>query len=157
MGSSRIGLLTRARLCLAGWRPHRDVSGQLTWPESLVVFPEAERVLRRFGGLRFGDPNEYVRIDPVAATEDDEGLTGQCELAVSRRLYPIGYQEHQDRETIFVDETGRVYIHSGERLYLLAETFEAALAGLVRPPCFPQRGREDRTTSWLVSDDSRLL
>ncbi len=157
MASRRIGLLTRMRLYLAGWRPHRDVWGQVPLPRYPSVFPEAERILRSFGGLRFGDRNEHVRIDPVAAIEHDDGLVGRCVAAVGRGLYPIGYQEHQDREAVFVDEAGRVYINSGDELYLLAETFEAALAYLVRPGQAPTVGPPQRVpgrdaTRWAVGD-----
>lgn len=126
-------------------------------PGDLSVFPEAERILRSFGVLQFGDRNEHVRIDPVAAIENDEGLAERCEAAVGRRLYPIGYQEHQDREAVFVDEAGRVYINFGDELHLLAETFEAALAYLVRPgqarrPGPPQRVPGSNATRWAIGD-----
>lgn len=157
MASRRIGLLTRMRLYLAGWRPHRDVWGQFPLPRYPSVFPEAERILRSFGGLQFGDRNEHVRIDPVAAIEHDEDLAGRCEAAVGRRLYPVGYQEHQDREAVFVDEAGCVYINFGDELCLLAETFEAALAYLVRPGQArtsgpPQHVPGCKATRWPVGD-----
>lgn len=126
-------LTTRKRLFLAGWRPRRDVWGQLKLPVSPPVFPEAERVLRRYGGLQFGDSNEHLSLDPLRATEGDEGLLSRCELALGRRLYPLGYQLHQDPESIFIDEQGALFKTSGDELYCVAETFEEALWCIVRP------------------------
>ncbi len=108
--------MTRLKLYFAGWRPDRDVWGQLRLPASPAVFPEAERILRRFGGLRFGNSCEQVRIEPFDAVGDEDDLRERCETKVGRRLYPIGYREHQDREPVFVDEAGIVYINFGDDL-----------------------------------------
>ncbi len=126
-------LTTKVRLWWAGWRPRRDVWGQLKLPISPPMFPEAKRVLSRYGGLRFGNSDEHLALEPVRAMEDDEGLLARCELALGRRLYPLGYQVHQDPEVIFIDERGALFKTSGDELYSVAETFEEALWCIVRP------------------------
>jgi len=126
-----IPISVKARLLLAGWRSNRDVWDELRLPVSLVVFSEAKRILSRFGGLRFGNRNEHVVLDPVSAIEHDPDLLRRCEAAVGRPLYPLGYQEHQDREAILVDEDGAIYLNFGDDLHLLAMSFEASLRYLV--------------------------
>jgi SUKH-3 immunity protein len=105
---------------------------RLELPASPVPFAEAKRILGRFGRLRFGRSNEHVVLDPVGATEHDSDLLRRCETAVGRRLFPLGYQEHQDREPIFVDEDGAIYVNFGDDLRLLGRSFEASLRYLAR-------------------------
>jgi hypothetical protein len=85
------------------------------------------RILRSFGSR-----NEHIELDPIPATEYDQGLTRRCEAAVGLSLYTLDYQEQQNREAVFFDEAGRVYINFGDTLYLLADTSEHALDYLVR-------------------------
>ena len=99
---------TWLRLLLAGWRPGRNVLNRLTLPESLEVFPEAERILAEFGNLRFGDRNDQVRLDPSLGQEIVEQLK-MYERELGRRLYPLGVWQHQDRIYLLVDENGVVY------------------------------------------------
>ena len=133
MATQAIPISVLPRLLLAGWLPRRDVWARLRLPPSPPLFPEARRVLSRFGRLRFGDRNEHVLFDPIAVMDDDGDLLRRCEAAVGRRLYPLGYQEHQDREAIFVDEDGAIYVNFGDDLRLLAASFEASLRYLARP------------------------
>jgi hypothetical protein len=121
------------RLLLAGWTPHRDVWDRLELPATPTPFPEAKRILSRFGRLRFGNTNEQLVLEPLTATEHDPDLLRRCEDAVGRRLYPLGYQEHQDREPIFVDEDGAIYLNFGDDLHLLGKSFESSLRYLAHP------------------------
>jgi hypothetical protein len=86
--------------------------------------------LRQLCCSRFGTDNEHVLLDPIAAIEHNGSALQRCQAAVGKALYPVGYQEHQDREPIFVDESGSTYINFGDDLYLLAASFEGALAYL---------------------------
>lgn len=133
MVKNAIPVLVKARLLLAGWHSQRDVWDRLRLPASSAVFPEAKRILSRFGLLRFGNRNEHVALDPAAAIEHDPDLIRRCEAAVGRPLYPLGYQEHQDREAVLVDEDGAIYMNFGDDLHLLAMSFEASLGCLSRP------------------------
>src|SRR6516164_3222572 len=158
--AATMSFTTKMRLYLAGWRPRRDVWERLRLPASLAVFPEAKRILSSFGGLRFGNRNEHVVFDPSDAVADDTELVWRCEKAVGRRLYPIGYQEHQDREPILVDEGGAVYMNFGDRLYVVAGTFEKvvktlARAGQAKALEVPPLGSGLTETSWFVGDTVR--
>jgi hypothetical protein len=128
----RLSVATTARLLLAGWRPGRDVLGRLPLPESFELFSEAERVLRQFAGLEFGNRNDYARLDP-AAGDEVVGPIRECERKVGRRMYPVGFTEHQDRAYYLVDETGVVYLmFPGDELQPLASSFERALDSITR-------------------------
>ena len=126
-------------LSKAGWFEGRNVLAHIPLPAGIPVFTEAERILASFGGLRFGNQTEYVLLDPKAAIEEDDTLLARCQSITGQQLYPIGYQEHQDRETVFVAQDGSVYMNFGDDLYLIAASFELALkylahAGSDRPP-----------------------
>lgn len=127
----RLKLTMILRLTFAGWHRNRSMWGRLGLPASFDVFPEAKRILDSFGGLNFGNRNEYARIDPSSG---DEALSQirECERKLSRRLYPVGYREHEDREYFLVDETGIVYLLIGDMLHPLASSFEKALDYIVR-------------------------
>src|SRR5687768_3399486 len=75
--TKRIRWTTVLRLIFAGWHPRRNVWGRLKLPGGFEVFPEAERVLGRFGGLRFGDRNEHARLDPSVGDEE-VGRINEC-------------------------------------------------------------------------------
>jgi hypothetical protein len=141
-------------LTVAGWRPHRNCGDQLRLPESPAAFPVAQRILREFGGLRFGHPNEHIVLDPLGAIDGDPELLARCEKAVGRVLYPLGYQEHQDREAILVDQDGAIYLNFGDGyLHLLAGSFEASLPYLVcpgNPRVFASTLKRAGNKRWLV-------
>jgi hypothetical protein len=136
MATERIPMSAVLPLLLAGWSPFRDAWDRLALPPGPAPFPEAKRILSRFGRLCFGDRSERVVLDPAAAIEDDPDLLRRCEAAMGRRLYPLGHQQHQDREPIFVDERGAIYVNVGDDLHLLAKSFEASLRYLTRPGSF---------------------
>jgi hypothetical protein len=157
--SRRLSAATAARLLLAGWRPGRDVWGRVQLPHAFESFPEAQRVLSRFAGLRFGDRNDFAVLDPCAG-EEEVGQIRQCERKVGRRMYPVGFAEHQDRAYYLVDEAGVVYLmFPGDELQPLASSFERALDSIARRS-IRRRERDDDLrplglagTSWTLEED----
>ena len=148
----RLRWTTVVGLIFAGWYPGRNVWGRVQLPKGFEVFPEAERVLGRFGGLKFGDRNEHARLAP-AAGEEEAGRIGECVRKLGRRLYPVGYYEHQDREYYLVDEAGIVYLLTGDTLHALASSFEKALDYIVW--CRIRRGEVERDLGRLGLGDTR--
>ncbi|MFL5328877.1 MAG: SUKH-3 domain-containing protein [Gemmataceae bacterium] len=142
-------MITRLRLFLAGWRSKRDVWAKLRLPTSPMAFPEAKRILSKFGGLRFGNSSEHIVFEPADALAYDPDLIRRCEAMVGRRLYPIGYQEHQEREPILVDESGSIYINFDDELFRLADSFEEVLSDVARA-CLAPKKRVGATPKWLV-------
>jgi SUKH-3 immunity protein len=102
------GWITHLKLLFAGWRPKRNVWGRLTLPRSLSPFPEAERVLRQFGNLRFGARDVVVDFNPALGEEVADEIR-MFESQLARRLYPVGIMEHQDRDYLLIDQGGIVY------------------------------------------------
>jgi len=139
---------------LAGWRPHRDVWANLRLPMSLVAFPAAKSILNRFGGLRFGSRNEHVVLEPTEALVYNPDLIRRCERILGRQFYPIGYQEHQDREPILVDVSGAVYIVFGDDLYRVADSFDAVLSKVARGRLVPRQCEGITATKWFVGENS---
>jgi len=127
---SRIRWTTAFRLFLAGWRRKTNQWDGLRLPPSFEVFPEARRVLTKFGGLRFGGSNEYICLEASAGEEVVDQIR-KCEAKIGRRLYPVGFREHQDREYFLVDEDGTAYLIAGGALYIVASSFERALDHIV--------------------------
>ncbi len=115
-----------ARLIQAGWHPNRNVWNRLKLPQSFDVFPEAKRILSEFGDLSFADRAEHVLLDPSSGNDEFCRLR-ECESFLGRRLYPLGYRVHQDREYFFVDENGIIYLLAGDTLEPWASSFEKAL------------------------------
>jgi hypothetical protein len=144
--NQRLRWTTIPRLVFAGWRPNRNVWARLKLPASFEVFPEARRILSRFGGLKFGDRNELARLDPSSGDEVSDQIRA-CEKLLGRRLYPLGYREHQDREYVLVDEAGTVYLLAGDTLHLLAASFEIAIDDLAR--CVIRRRAADDVVGQL--------
>lgn len=100
---------TRLRLLLAGWRSNRDAWNVLCLPRQSHVFPEAKRILTEFGGLKFGRPSQtIVDLDPAVGDEVAQPIAA-FEQKIGRRLFPLGYYEHQDRIHLVVDDDGIVY------------------------------------------------
>ena len=126
---------TLLRLYIAGWRPSRNVWTKLKLPKSLQVFPEAQRILSEFGGLKFGDWQNNVSFDPTPGEEVAEPIK-TFEGVLGVRLYPVGAMEHQDCHYLLVDEKGIVYtlIDGVDSFDLepLASSFERTAEFLVR-------------------------
>jgi hypothetical protein len=125
-----VAIGTRLRLLLAGWRPNRDRWDRLNLPPSLTPFPEARRVLAEFGGLKFGNRNDGVVLDPSLGEEVAEEIKA-FERKLRVRLYPVGVMDHQDRHYLLVDEHGIVYTLI-DQLEPLATSFHRALEYLIR-------------------------
>ncbi|HEX2973072.1 MAG TPA: SUKH-3 domain-containing protein [Tepidisphaeraceae bacterium] len=117
---------TIVRLVFAGWYPKRDRCPQLRLPMSFELFPAAKRVLAEFGNLKFGNSSERTWLDPSSGDEVADRIW-ECEGKLGRRLYPIGYYEHQDRDYYLIDESGIVYELWGDTLEPLASSIERAL------------------------------
>jgi hypothetical protein len=121
--------MTTIALVFNGWWPGRDVWGRLKLPPSFEAFPEAKRILARYGGLTFGPKTDYTRFDPSAGEEVADDIK-EYQKQVGRRLYPVGYREHQDREYLLVDEAGIIYLLTDE-LRPMASSFERLLGYIV--------------------------
>jgi hypothetical protein len=121
--------LTKMTLLFSGWYPSRDVWSQLKLPDAFESFPEAKRILAKFGGLKFGPTTDYTCFDPSAANKVIECIKGY-EKKIGLRLYPLGVCEHQDIEYLLVDERGIIYLLADE-LKPMASSFDRALQYLV--------------------------
>lgn len=100
---------TRYHLWRAGWRPGRNIWGEIQLPPS---FPEMERAkdcLAEFGGLKVGTPTDYMLIEPMLA-EAVSDLILKFQAQVDSVLYPLGIQQHQDREYVLMDSDGLVFV-----------------------------------------------
>lgn len=165
-------LIVRLRLYWAGWRPGRDVWAKLNLPEGLPVFAEARRILGELGDLQFGDPHwEMVRFEPYPPPEVLPHIT-QFAAQIGRQVYPIGYNEHQDRVFLLIDDEGTVYtlepsydpdVPRGQvsrlessRIEVLSHSFERALWDLSQGRIgYLARRREFRNSGgrppeWLI-------
>jgi hypothetical protein len=119
----------------SGWFAGRDVSQSFFSPPEFALFPEAEEVLKEFGGLRLGScgagvdfATSDVVIDPGLATHLKEELKGY-EHSVKAKLFPLG-EVHRGHGYLVIDEQGRVYLLSDE-LAPFASTFSRSLEMLL--------------------------
>lgn len=133
---------TWLRLLFAGWYPGRDVWNRLSLPASFTVFPEAQRVLREFGDLRFGSRNDYVDLNPAFGDEGADEILPFQDL-LGKRLYPVGIMEHQDRVYLVVDEKGLVYTALLNELKPFASSLDRAIEYLVRETIPRRQWEED--------------
>jgi hypothetical protein len=112
----------------------------LKLPRSFSLFPEAQRVLTEFGGLRFGDRNDYVDLNPALGEEGADEIL-PFEVVLETQLYPVGIMEHQDRIYIVIDEKGIVYTVCLDELKPFASSFDRAIECLAGSSV-PRRERE---------------
>ena len=139
-------------LLVAGWRPCRNIWCQLDLPSGLEVFPEAKRILTEYGGLKFQRSSEVVHLDPSTA-EPIVGQIRRYEEASGRRLYPLGFYEHQDQLYLLIDDQGVVYTLTllddapeplaSSALEPLASSFERALESLLGGSRLQREAHED--------------
>jgi hypothetical protein len=129
----------------AGWFPRREISAQVSaWAESLrqsdslEIFPEAERILREFGGLTIGAQGPGVTcakglalFDPLSAQGEGERLSVYAEAA-STKLYPLGEELGQSGWWFVVGEDRRVYSFGDcDFMIVVGDFFEEALRNLI--------------------------
>lgn len=120
---------TWGRLVLAGWRPGRDVWDSLKLPAGFTAFPEAQRVLAEFGGLKFTKPYGSATLDPSVGEEISEEIHAY-EKKLGRALYPVGIIDGGDTLYLLLDESGLVYTLT-YRLEPFASSFNQAIKYLV--------------------------
>ncbi|WP_165250808.1 SUKH-3 domain-containing protein [Paludisphaera soli] len=158
------GWLLRLRLLRAGWRPRREVWGELRLPTGLEVFPEARRILAQYGGLRFSTvPFEVVILDPCR-DQDEVSRIRDASRLLNKRLYRVGYQEVQDRLYLLLDETGWIYTLEGgvgpdehgnwvveAAVRIQASSFERALPYLTRGEVDVAQGEADLRAAGITS------
>jgi hypothetical protein len=121
--------LTKIALMGSGWYPGRDVWEKVSRPPQFEVFPVAKRILSEFGNLKIGPSTDITVLVPMAATEVANEIRSY-EVMVGKKLYPLGYREHQDREYLIVDDIGRIYLLT-DGLKAMASSFERALPYIV--------------------------
>jgi uncharacterized protein (TIGR02996 family) len=133
----------RALLDRAGWHPGRRV-GTDEWvsrlrAEGFTVNASAIAVLETFGGLSVRLPaagispyDHELQFEPVLAATGDRDRTEEWEAALGIRLFPLG-QEVRTGSVVWAGDDGRLYIGREFGLYLLGETFRAAMDQLAVP------------------------
>src|SRR5438270_41866 len=61
--------LTRVRLVLSGWYSRPRKIDRIQLPSSMEPFPEAMRIIRRYGGLSYKKSSEILKLEPAVADE----------------------------------------------------------------------------------------
>jgi hypothetical protein len=120
----------------AGWFEGRDVSAELISPRELGLFPAAERVVREFGCLQFGEcgpgmdcATSDVLIDPRLAVHLLPELK-KWERAQGVRLFPLG-EMHRSHGYLVIDEHGRTYMVVENDLVPLAPSYDEGIERLL--------------------------
>ncbi len=127
----------RNLLWRAGWGPDRRVEttawvGRLL-EEGFLPNPLAYSILESLGGLSVPIPaagiNPYVhelRFEPVRAATGDRDRAEAWETALGIRLFPLG-EEIRTGNVIWIGDDGKIYFGRGFGLYLIGESFRAAM------------------------------
>lgn len=129
--TQRFSPAVEALLREAGWTQGRQVSLQPWLSRAMKLFPEAQRVLTEFGGLkigRYGEGIEVAKTDvDLRPNWTDPNFAGypQFEAKLGQRLYTLG-RVAQGNGYLLIDESGRIF-HLLNDLMYAGPTFESAL------------------------------
>jgi hypothetical protein len=128
----------------AGWRPGRDVSGDVArWMEHartletdsgepLLLFPAARTALDEFGGLRIEATGKYpFSFHPTDHEPDYELYEGLAEI-LGKQVFPIGVRHDDGPSELTIDTDGRVFASHWSGSYFVGPTLDAAITTLVR-------------------------
>jgi hypothetical protein len=132
-----------AALKAAGWRPGRDVSGDVArWMEHardfptdsgepMLLFPAARAALDEFGGLRIEPPRAYAfSFHPIGHEPDHDLYLGLADI-LGTRVVPIGVRHDDGPSELTIDTDGRVFASHNSGTYVVADSLDAAIAKLV--------------------------
>ena len=96
-----------------GWTLDRSSAQWVDHTKSFKPFPEAERIIRQFGGLVFTEPNRgeviYMSMPPGDNRNIVRAVNESMHL-IEKDLFPFGYMEYSEVDILVVDAEGVVYI-----------------------------------------------
>ncbi len=127
----------------AGWRPGRDVSGDVArWMEHardfptdsgepMLLFPPARAALDEFGGLRIEPQRAYpFSFHPIGHEPDHDLYEGLADI-LGKQIVPIGVRHDDGPSELTIDTDGRVFASHFSGTYFVADTLDEAIAKLV--------------------------
>lgn len=117
-----------------GWFVGRQYGGVKERPKDFDIFPAAETILSEFEGLRIGisGPGQEcatsdINFDPSYG----DGMSKEVHAeSKQKRLYPIA-GVHNAHQTMFVDESGNIYLYF-DCLVAFASSLDEAIVKLLR-------------------------
>ena len=131
MNEKRFSPAVEKILRAGGWREGRDVPlSSLSLSCEYQIFPEAEKILREFGGLSFGVAGRGIDTWTQKITVDPRsGDLGYSNISSFKDVYPIGSRD-RGNVFIYVDRDGMIYeysIQASDDLECIKFTFYEAI------------------------------